>query len=157
MEIRKIEPRDFAIVAQLENENWLQSSTPVIIDSTAEKIIDKLSKGVRYYLAVENGEILAVLDFQEKYPFPSGAQTLLFGLMVKKEERHKGIGQALIHFLIELAQKENYKKISMAALGSNPQALHFYEKLGFILEGKQSKEFFINEQWVDNYWYAYFL
>lgn len=42
MEIRKIEPRDFVKVAQLENENWTLASTPHVMDSSAEKIIGKI-------------------------------------------------------------------------------------------------------------------
>ena len=42
MEIRKIEPRDFVKVAQLENENWTLASTPHVMDSSAGKLSVKL-------------------------------------------------------------------------------------------------------------------
>ena len=60
-EIRKIEPRDFVKVAQLENENWTLASTPHVMDSSAEKIIGKIMTGTTYFLAVENDEILEYL------------------------------------------------------------------------------------------------
>lgn len=63
MEIRKIEPRDFVKVAQLENENWTLASTRHIMDSSAEKIISKIMSGTTYLLAEEHGEILGILDY----------------------------------------------------------------------------------------------
>ncbi|WP_252899621.1 hypothetical protein [Lactococcus fujiensis] len=41
MEIRKIEPHDFAEVARLENENWTLDSTPHTMNSSAESIMKK--------------------------------------------------------------------------------------------------------------------
>ncbi|XOW23768.1 hypothetical protein QK911_03630 [Lactococcus lactis] len=42
MEIRKIEPRDFVKVAQLENENWTLASTPHVWIPQQKKLSVKL-------------------------------------------------------------------------------------------------------------------
>jgi RimJ/RimL family protein N-acetyltransferase len=157
MEIRQAEPKDFVSMAQLENENWPLTSTPIVMKSSAEKIITKITTGTSYYLAMEKGQILGILDFSDKHKIPTGAHVLIFGMMVVKNAEHKGIGQALLHFLLDYARSNHYLKISMEVLSTNPRAIVLYEKMGFHLEGRQVKEFYIHDTWVDNLWYAYFL
>ena len=157
MEIRKIEPRDFARVAQLENENWTAESTPIIMNSSAESIMDRVLKGMNYLLATENGKIVAILDYNQRHALVAERKVIAFGLMTIKNQRRKGIAQRLIQYFLELAKKEGYRKISIEVLSTNSPAIHFYEKLGFICEGRQKAEFYLNDHYVDNLFYAYFL
>ncbi|HAP15580.1 MAG TPA: N-acetyltransferase [Lactococcus sp.] len=157
MKIRPIEPHDFAIVARLENQNWTLKSTPLIINSSAEKIMKKILKGTRYLLAEENGKILGVLDYGPRHKSEFGAHVLTFGIMTIQEARGKGIATQLIQYLIREARAENYEKITINAMSSNPEALHLYERLGFILEGQLRKEFYIDGTYVDSLIYAYYL
>lgn len=155
MEIRKIEPRDFVKVAQLENENWTLASTRHIMDSSAEKIISKIMSGTTYLLAEEHGEILGILDYGFRHKSVFGKHIVIFGLMTAKEARGRGIATALINFFIDLAQKEGFKKISIQVMGSNPAALALYNKLGFVEEGRLKKEFFIDGDYVDDCFLAF--
>ncbi|WP_251712974.1 GNAT family N-acetyltransferase [Lactococcus ileimucosae] len=157
MKIRPIEPHDFATVARLENQNWTLKSTPLIINSSAEKIMKKILKGTRYLLAEENGKILGVLDYGPRNKSEFGAHVLTFGVMTVQEARGKGIATQLIQHLIHEACTENYEKITINAMSSNPKALHLYERLGFVLEGQLRKEYYIDGTYVDSLIYAYYL
>ncbi|MCL2112464.1 MAG: GNAT family N-acetyltransferase [Streptococcaceae bacterium] len=157
MKIRKIEPRDFAIVAQLENENWPLTSTPHVMNSSAEKIIEKITKGMGYFIAEENGEILGVLDYGPRHKSEFGRHIITFGIMTVEKARGKGVATALITFFIDYARHEGYKKITIQVMGSNPTALKLYEKLGFVCEGRLRKEFFIDETYIDDCILAYYL
>lgn len=162
MEIRTIEPRDFATVAQLENENWTKISTPVDMNSTVEQIMEKVLKGMQYFLAVDenSGEILGVLDCGPRHPHPrvsSGNHVMTFGVMTVEKARGKGIAQALILHLIDFVKSDGVKKLSIEALSTNPAALKLYEKLGFVQEGCQKAEFYLDGKYVDNLIYAYFI
>ncbi|MGY3736716.1 N-acetyltransferase family protein [Lactococcus taiwanensis] len=151
MNIRKIEPRDFAIVAQLENKNWTLDSTPHVMESSAEKIIEKITHGMGYFLAVEDEKILGVLDYGPRHKSEFGQHVITFGVMTDENARGKGVASRLIQFFIEYARKEGYQKITIQAMGSNPQALALYKKLGFIEEGRLRNEFFIHGRYIDDY------
>ncbi|PCS00203.1 GNAT family N-acetyltransferase [Lactococcus fujiensis] len=157
MEIRKIEPHDFAEVARLENENWTLDSTPHTMNSSAESIMKKVLEGTTYLLAVENGEILGLLDFNGRHRSIYGRHVATFGVMTVKNARHKGVASSLIHYFFEMAKSQNYKKVTIQVLGSNPSALELYKRLGFYEEARLKKEFFINGKYIDDYCFAYYL
>ncbi|GAB2026045.1 GNAT family N-acetyltransferase [Lactovum odontotermitis] len=157
--LRQMEPRDFAEVAELENKFWTPVETPAIIQSSAERYIENIQDGVRYLLAVEetSDEIFGVLVLHNRHKVETGKHVLTFSPMVVASARHQGIGSFLVEFTKEYAREEGYKKISIEALSTDTAALALYKKCGFVQEGLQKKEFFINGNWVDNYWYAYFV
>ncbi|QPS70875.1 GNAT family N-acetyltransferase [Lactococcus garvieae] len=157
MKIRPIEPHDFANVAKIENQNWTLKSTPFIINSSAEKIMKKILKGTRYLLAEENGKILGVLDYGQRNKSEFGSHVITFGVMTVQEARGKGVATALIQYLIREARTENYEKITINAMSSNPKALTLYEHLGFVREGELKKEYFIDGTYIDSLIYAYYL
>lgn len=159
MKIRKIEPRDFAKVADLENQNWKLDATPVVMDSSAQTIMEKLLKGTTYLLAVseETDEILGVLDFSARHPFVSSKHVVTFGLMTVEKARGKGVATALLTDFITEVRKEGYKKITMNVLSSNPAAIKLYEKFGFAKEGVLHQEFLINHHYIDDLIYAFYL
>lgn len=157
IKIRKIEPRDFAMVAELENKNWSLISTPHVMHSSAEKIIEKITNGMNYFLAEEDGEILGVLDYGPRHKSEFGQHVVTFGLMTVEKARHKGVATMLLHFFIDFARQEGYQKITIQAMGSNPEALRLYDKLGFVEEGRLRKEFFIKGKYVDDCILAYYL
>lgn len=55
------------------------------------------------------------------------------------------------------AKEMGLKKISIRVLATNEKALQMYKKVGFEVEGCLVKEFFINEQYVNDYQLAIFL
>ena len=157
MKIRPIEPHDFAYVAKIENQNWTLKSTPFVINSSAEKIMKKILKGTRYLLAEEEGVILGVLDYGPRNKSEFGSHVITFGVMTVQEARGKGVATQLIQHLIHEARTEKYEKITINAMSSNPTAIALYERLGFQLEGRLKKEYFIDGAYVDSLIYAYYL
>ncbi|GBG96907.1 GNAT family N-acetyltransferase [Lactococcus termiticola] len=160
MQIRDIQPKDFADVADFENENWTGIATPVIMSSTAEQIMNKiLREGRDYYLAVndDDNQILGILDAGLRHPILASRHVMTFGLIVAEDFREQGIAKALLKHFLEIARKEGFQKISMEVLAGNEPAISLYESFGFVLEGRQKKEFKIEGRYVDNLLYAYFL
>jgi len=52
-------------------------------------------------------------------------------LVVSPEARGKGIGKKMLDYLVDLAQKEGFKKITLEVIDSNEKAKHLYEKMGY--------------------------
>lgn len=159
--IRQMEPKDFAEVAALENENWTLIETPVKLESTPEHYVQNLEQGVRrFFLAVEatSDEIFGVITVLDKHKnLEAGKFILSFAPMVVRSARGQGLGKFIIDFVLELAKDEGYKKVSIEVLSTNQSAIKLYESAGFIKEGQEINEFFIDGKWVDNLIYAYFI
>jgi ribosomal protein S18 acetylase RimI-like enzyme len=68
-------------------------------------------------------------------------------LIVKKELRNKGIGEALIKKAEELAKEFDCHKIFLET-GSTWKARSFYEKLGYKKTGELKKHFFKKDFWI---------
>jgi len=62
-------------------------------------------------------------------------------ISVLPQHRRKGIATALLHCLIEWAQKNPIiEKLKVTVFATNEPALSLYEKMGFIEEGRRIKE-----------------
>ena len=78
-------------------------------------------------VAMEEGNVLgyASIHYIKKITRKSG---IIEDVVVKENQRGKGIGKLLVKYLIEKAKKNNCDKI---ILSSSEKNLKFYEKLGF--------------------------
>ena len=78
-------------------------------------------------VAMEEGDVLgyASIHYLKKITRKSG---IIEDVVVKENQRGKGIGKLLVKNLIEKAKKNNCDKI---ILSSSEKNLNFYKKLGF--------------------------
>lgn len=74
---------------------------------------------------------------------------LTSGIAVLKEYRGIGIGNALMDYVINWAEAQNYEKISLSVFSTNAPAINLYQKFGFEVEGVKRKEFKIEGKDVD--------
>jgi len=65
----------------------------------------------------------------------------LHRLYLDQSIQNKGIGRQLMNWLMHKVKDEGYSKLWLDAMEQQPQALHFYKKLGFIETGKVSLDF----------------
>jgi len=64
-----------------------------------------------------------------------------FGMAVRKEWREKGVGRALLQALLDWAQDNpDVEKVWLEVFATNSSGIHLYESLGFVEEGRLSKE-----------------
>lgn len=81
-----------------------------------------------------------------------------FGLSVLKTHWGKGIGKKLVENLIIWAKKNNViKKINLQVLENNFKAISLYEKMGFKVEGRLTKNFYLNNKFYDSICMGLFL
>ena len=62
-------------------------------------------------------------------------------MSVERAWRGKGVGEGLLHTLMEWA-KENplIEKVGLSVLSSNTRAIGLYKKAGFVEEGRRPRE-----------------
>lgn len=100
-------------------------------------------------IAEINGNIVGNLDFSAGIT-PRIAHVGEFGVSVLKRYWGKGIGEALIKYLIEYSKKLGIiRKINLRVRIDNMPAIALYKKLGFIQEGIIRRDFFINGKFYD--------
>ena len=105
----------------------------ILIDSFSKNYDKKINESifssdeVDGIVALEKGNVLgyASIHYIKKITRKSG---IIEDVVVRENQRGKGIGKLLVNNLIEKAKKNNCDKI---ILSSSEKNLKFYEKLGF--------------------------
>jgi GNAT superfamily N-acetyltransferase len=121
----------FKLVSELAKYEKLEhevSSSPVDFERI---LADPMSK-VEVVLAEWTGETVGFALFFENFSTFLGKPGLyLEDLFVRPEFRTKGIGTALMAYLIQVAQERRYGRVEWSVLDWNEPAIKFYlEKIG---------------------------
>lgn len=81
---------------------------------------------------------------------PRRRHTAWFGLAVHVDCHRQGVGRALMHEMIRLADNWlNIEKIELGVLADNAGAIALYREFDFVDEGRLKKDLFTDGQYVD--------
>jgi ribosomal protein S18 acetylase RimI-like enzyme len=72
------------------------------------------------------------------------------GLAVAGWARGRGVARALLRAAVRRAHDEGARRLSLRVLGHNTPARRLYESEGFVVEGVQPGEFFLDGDYVDD-------
>lgn len=150
MDIRWVKERDYEQIMTLENEVWNDTNTPMI---TTYQSAEEFAQSLEYRkvaVAVEDATVLGFIDAFQVYRGINTNFSLAVGMAVSPSARRKGVASQLLKWIIHYAEGGNYNKISLRVLATNPAAVAFYKKSGFVVEGVLKHEFFLNNQWADD-------
>ena len=115
------------------NKSHSTDVVKILIDSFSKNYDKKINESiftsdeVDGIVALEKGNVLgyASIHYIKKITRKTG---IIEDVVVKENQRGKGIGKLLVNNLIEKAKKNNCDKI---ILSSSEKNLKFYQKLGF--------------------------
>jgi len=88
----------------------------------------------KYIVALSNNIIVGFAGILILYP-----EIEIMNIVVKKNERNKGIGNLLLDKIIEIAQNNNYEKIFLEVNEKNNIAINMYKKHDFSNIGIRKK------------------
>ncbi len=71
------------------------------------------------------------LTFIPYLTYRGGWRAQIEGVRVSSEQRGKGIGAALIEYAVDKAREHNCHLVQLTTDNRRPEALRFYERLGF--------------------------
>ncbi|SJZ63003.1 L-amino acid N-acyltransferase YncA [Pilibacter termitis] len=155
--IRMVEPQDYAQLMKIENEIWTNDNSPVLHwYENVEEFQEKMQNAT-IVVALENEKILGFLNLSQMSKLESNRFSMLIGIGVAKNAQSSGVGRNLISWVKEYAREHGKHKIGLRVLSTNEKAIRFYEKNGFIEEGRLRDEFFIDGKFVDDVFMACFL
>lgn len=90
-------------------------------------------ENIELIVACQGDEIVAVMQlyFVPHLTFQGGWRATIEGVRVASAHRSKGIGQQLFEWAIERAKARNCHLVQLSTNKARPDALRFYEGLGF--------------------------
>ncbi|KHF41783.1 GNAT family N-acetyltransferase [Halalkalibacter okhensis] len=121
-----------------------------------EAFIKEMKEAGNMYIVIEvNGAargIARVLrgELQMKH------HTGLFRTWLHEEAQGKGIGKKVMEYTLAWCKREQLHKLCLTVFSSNKVATHLYEKAGFVIEGIQKEQAYLNGTYDDEIWMAYF-
>jgi RimJ/RimL family protein N-acetyltransferase len=72
------------------------------------------------------------------------------GIALAAGARGRGLGTAALRQLVEFGfVRRNLRRLHLGTIGSNEAALRCYEKVGFVVEGRQREHVWDAGRWVD--------
>ena len=127
-EIRLLLPREFERCAELWNMKKQRA--------LADRFYSELQSGNRVtWICEQNemllGEISLVFNMAESDYTIAHKRAYVSHLVVKKEHRRKGIGSALVAYIIEQAKQMGLQELTIGVDLDNFAALCLYTKAGF--------------------------
>ena len=72
-----------------------------------------------------------------------------FSVYVAREQRGRGVGDALLSALEQRARQVGYHKLVLAAFAFNTAGMRLYQRHGFQTVGTYHEQGLLDGQWVD--------
>ncbi len=99
-----------------------------------------LGEHKKYLVAKQNGEIVGFAGMLQNPP-----EMEIMNIVIKKQERKKGIGAFLLNKMLEIAENNKIETIFLEVHEKNVAAKKLYEKAGFCEIGMRKNYYGIGE------------
>lgn len=137
MQIREAEPEDLAVIAMLVSASNKDVAVKFGLNAencprhpsfcTAAWVEADLARGERYFILEERSKAIGCVAYER----PSEGLAYLNRLSVLPDARTRDAGAQLVQFIINLANTESVKAISIGVIGEHMDLQRWYSKLGF--------------------------
>lgn len=131
--IRLGEEKDMQSVFNLITELAVFEKEPNAVEITvADLIKDGFSANPKFkvFVAEQEGVIIGIALFYERYSTWKGNAIHLEDLIVTKEKQKIGAGKALYTAVLNYAYENNYNRVAWEVLDWNTNAVDFYKSTG---------------------------
>lgn len=138
----------FRIAADLETweERGPSSPAPLTRAAYEARLANESAGDVRFVIDVDGAAVGSVSLFGSN----ELARHAEIGIALVPEARGRGIGPAAIAQLVEFAfVRRNLRRLHLQAIASNAGAIRAYEKVGFVLEGRQRQQAWVRGEYED--------
>lgn len=125
---------------------WKDDGSSYVNDLYNQENIQKelSEENTHYFFVIFQKQIIGILRViyhVDMYHQKDMNYVKLHRLYLDQTIQNRGIGKQLMGWLLNKVKSEGYPKIWLDAMEMQPQALHFYEKLGFVKMDKVSLDF----------------
>lgn len=138
MKIRQAKESDLeSIIALLENDplGKLRENNSGLALKSYKQAFKLISEDQNHLpVVIENeGQIVATaqMNFLHYLTYKGGTRAQIEAVRVHSGNRGKGLGETLIKYLTEEAKRKGCHLVQLTADKQRPEALRFYERIGF--------------------------
>ena len=134
-------------------------SCPTVVRNTLQlsyvsldrrQYLENLEPGHQVLVAEIEGRVIGELGLHQQRNRRKHVATL--GMGVHDDFQGKGVGTRLLQAALDLADNWlNLKRVELQVYTDNAEAVHLYEKFGFIIEGTHKAFAFREGEYVDSY------
>lgn len=160
--IRSARPEDASVIAEAQREiakkpGQLASRPEEIKDESIKAKITELSSSDRGLFVVmeEDHSIIghAILD---PLKLAVTSHVVVLTIVINEGFQGKGLGRQLMNYVIDWAKKNNeVEKFELHVRSGNTRAIELYKSLGFVEEGRKSRQIKISPgNYLDNVYMA---
>ncbi|GGW91203.1 N-acetyltransferase [Streptomyces malachitofuscus] len=152
LHIRIARPDDEGELARIDHETWspVHAVTPPPQPSYDSFFSERSGPG-DHRVAEHEGRLVGYVRLGHPTELASNAHVRqIRGLAVLAEARGLGVGRALVRAAVADARKHGARRITLRVLGHNTPARKLYESEGFVVEGVQPGEFYVDGEYVDD-------
>ncbi|GBQ71312.1 acetyltransferase [Ameyamaea chiangmaiensis NBRC 103196] len=140
MHVRDAGVGDLATILAIYNDA-VRGSTAVFSDqettlaARAAWLAERQGRGFPVLVAERDGAVLGFATFGDFRAWPGYRHTVEHSVYVQDHARGAGVGQALMHGLIERAQAQGHHVMVAGIEASNAPSIRLHERLGFERAG----------------------
>ncbi|HZH60550.1 MAG TPA: GNAT family N-acetyltransferase [Metabacillus sp.] len=150
IEVRFSKERDFEQLLALDNRIWNTMTTPAVIKWSSVSEYKQRNPEGSQLVALVNGKVAGYLGYHSPTPLETNQHVLEVDIAVDLHFQGKGIGKRLLKSAEEIFKEKGVKKLSLRVLETNKGAIRFYQKCGFLEQGRLINEFFIEGKYVND-------
>jgi GNAT superfamily N-acetyltransferase len=139
MKFRKAKKEDLVDIVKMLAQDKLGQTREISSDPVDQSYInafEKIAEDTNQYLMILELEEEVVGVFQLTFipylTYKGSSRAQVEGVRVRSDKRGSGLGEKMFLWAIEKARSEGAHLIQLTTDKKRPEAMRFYEKLGFI-------------------------
>ncbi|WP_373316946.1 GNAT family N-acetyltransferase [Streptomyces sulfonofaciens] len=150
--IRFARSQDEALLGRLDRDTWSTLSAVHPREEPPYRPFFDEARPPRDHLVAElDGRLVGYLRLGFPTSLAANAHVRqIRGLAVAADARGRGVGRALLDAAVEEARRQGARRLTLRVLGHNAPARALYESAGFVIEGIQPGEFYLDGEYVDD-------
>ena len=153
MQVRPMTAEDWSSVSQIYKEGIDTQIATFETQVPSYEHWDKAHLSKNRWVATENDTILgwvALSPVSSRCVYGGVAEVSVY---IARDARKKGVGQLLLHTLIDQSEKDGYWTLQSGIFPENKGSIKLHEKAGFRYIGKREKIGMLHGEWKDNVLY----
>jgi len=151
VEVRPALAADEAALARIDRATWSWLTSPAPPPGPEWTFFDDRVGVKDVLVAVVDGEVAGYVRLGRASPVAASDHVVTVnGIAVDPERRRLGVGRALLQAAAREAAARGGRRLTLRVLGLNDSARRLYESVGFVVEGVQREEFFLEGRYVDD-------
>jgi ribosomal protein S18 acetylase RimI-like enzyme len=151
VEVRPAVPADERELARIDRATWVWLTSPAPPPGAEWTFFNDRVGVADVLVAVLDGDVAGYVRLGRPTPVLAGRHVLaVHGISVDPARQRCGVGRALIDAAAREARARGARRLTLRVLAPNEAARRLYESAGFVVEGVQREEFFLDGRYVDD-------